>query len=159
MMAEPARVLVSAFVSGSITGLVSAGALAALTRMEGQPPAAPINATSHWWHGDRARTARGTDLAHTCLGFATHHASSVLWAVLFEALRARHRKTGVKCIARDAAIVAATAGVVDYMLIPRRLSPGWELVLPARSVAAGLVALAAGLTLGGLITRQFNRPV
>jgi hypothetical protein len=155
-MTEPFRFLSSALISGSVASIVSAAALAAFARVEGKAAAQPLNATSHWWHGDRAAAERNVDLPHTGVGYATHHASSILWAFLFEALRSRNRAADPVSIARDAAIVSATAAVVDYGLIPRRLTPGWELALPKRSVAVGLLALAAGLTVGGLITRQIN---
>jgi hypothetical protein len=156
-MMAPLRIILSALVSGSIASVVSAGTLAVLAITEGNAAARPINATSHWWHGNRASAVRDIDLAHTGVGYATHHASSVLWALLFETLRARGGKTDVLSIARDATIVSATAAAVDYRLMPRRLTPGWELVLSKSSVAAGLVALAAGLTVGGLITARAER--
>jgi hypothetical protein len=52
-----------------------------------------------------------------------------------------------------AAGTAAIAGAVDYGLVPRRLSPGWEHALPPRGVAAGFAALGLGLALGALVTR------
>jgi hypothetical protein len=97
---------------------------------------------------------REMDLPHTALGYATHHASSVLWGILFEALRARDRKRDPLSIARDATLVSAVAAVIDYGFMPRRLTPGWEIVLPKLSVAAGFAALAVGLAVGGLITRH-----
>jgi len=105
---------------------------------------------------ERVRPLHVVDVWHTGLGYATHHASSLLWAVLFEALRRRDRHTDAVSVARDATLVSAVAAVLDYGLIPRRLTPGWELVLSKRSVAAGLGAVAVGLTLGGLITRHMN---
>ena len=82
----------------------------------------------------------------------------MLWALFFEMLRARSSKTDLVSIARDATIVSATAAIVDYGLMPRRLTPGWELAVPKRSIATGLAALAAGLTVRGLITRLINTP-
>lgn len=153
----PTRILASATLSGTVAGVVSAAALAGLSVLQGTTAAQPLNATSHWWHGDRAADTDGFDLPHTGLGFATHHASSVFWALLFETLRARDGRSSLGPIVRDAALVSATASLVDYGIVSRRLSPGWELVLPARSVAAGFVALAAGLTLGGLLSRPLHQ--
>jgi hypothetical protein len=156
-MTELLRIFSSALVSGSVASIVSAGALAVLAKSEGNAAARPLNATSHWWHGDGAGSVQEVDLAHTGVGYATHHASSVLWALMFEALRARDTRTDLASIARDAATVSAAATVIDYGVMPRRLTPGWELALPQRSVAVGLAALAAGLTLGGLITRHMGK--
>ena len=152
-MENTRNILSAAILSGSIASLVSAGALALLAKAEGRGAAQPSNATSHWLHGESAGSVELADLPHTALGYASHHVSSVLWAFLFEGLRS-DTATGLASIARDASVTAAVAGVTDYVLMPRRLTPGWEAVLPARSVAAGFGALALGLTLGGLATRS-----
>lgn len=47
--------------------------------------------------------------------------------------------------------MSATAALVDYGIVPRRLSPGWEGPLPPASVPGGFVGLFAGLVLGGLL--------
>ena len=148
------HILSAALVSGSVASVVSAGALALLARAEGKSPTQPLNATSHWLHGEDAGSVRRADVRHTALGYATHHASSVLWAIPFEYLRTRDTAKDLASIGRDAGLVAALAGVTDYDVMPRRLTPGWEAVLPARSVAAGLGALALGLIIGGLATRS-----
>lgn len=154
----PARVLASAALSGTVSALVSAATLGVLSRLEGSAAVQPLNATSHWWHGDDAARRTSVDMSHTGVGFATHQASSVFWALLFETLRARGAGNDIGSIARDAAIVSATASAVDYGLVSRHLTPGWELVLPMRSVAAGFVAMALGLTLGGLLSRSLPQP-
>ena len=56
--------------------------------------------------------------------------------------------------AASGAAVAALAYIVDYHLIPRRLTPGWELRLSRRSVALGFVALGAGLGVAQLVRRD-----
>jgi hypothetical protein len=55
------------------------------------------------------------------------------------------------------AFVSAAAGATDYGLLRRRLRLGWEVFLPKLSGAAGFGALAVGLGLGGLITRQISQ--
>jgi hypothetical protein len=67
--------------------------------------------------------------------------------LLLQRLRRRDRPTTVA----SAAAVAALAYVVDYHLIPRRLTPGWELRLSRGSVALGFVALGVGLGVAGLL--------
>jgi hypothetical protein len=42
----------------------------------------PINATSHWLHGEEAGKIKQVDAIHTGAGYATHHAACVLWAPL-----------------------------------------------------------------------------
>lgn len=113
-----------------------------------------MNATSHWLHGDRAGRSGAADMQHTAVGYATHHASAVFWGFVFETLRARRQTHDAASIIGDAAIVSALAAVVDYGIVPKRITPGWETVLDNRSVAAGFVALAGGLALGGMLTNS-----
>jgi hypothetical protein len=146
-----------ALVSGTVAALTSAAALAVLARTQGKGALQPTNATSHWLHGDRAAHVKHGDAAHTAVGFATHHASAVFWAVPFERwLASRPPRTPVAML-RDASAMAAVAAIVDYGVVPRRVTPGWELVLPKRSVTAGYVALALGLAAGALVTQELRR--
>jgi hypothetical protein len=144
--------LASSLVSGSIASAVSAVVLAGLAKAEGVAPVQPINATSHWLHGDDAGKVKDIDVKHTGTGVATHHGACIFWATLFETLRAATPHAGPARIARDAVTVATIAAVVDYGLVPKRLTPGWEEPLPIRSVAGGFAGLALGLALGGMIT-------
>ena len=155
-MQSLAALLRSSVVSGTIASAVSAAVLALLARAEGAAPIQPINATSHWLHGEEAGRVRKIDAKHTGTGFATHHAACVLWASLFETIRAAAPDAGAARILRDAAAVSVIAAVVDYGLVPRRLTPGWEEPLPIRSVAGGFAGLALGLALGGLITQRLR---
>lgn len=146
--------LSNSLVSGTIASAVSAAVLALLAKIEGAAPVQPINATSHWLHGENAGKIRSIDAKHTGTGFATHHAACVFWASLFEVLRAAAPDAAPARIVRDAAAVAVIAAVVDYGLVPRKLTPGWEEPLPIRSVAGGFAGLALGLVLGGLVTNS-----
>jgi hypothetical protein len=144
--------LANAIVSGSVASAVSAAVLTGLAKAEGVSPVQPINATSHWLHGNEAGRVKDLDVKHTGTGLLTHHGACVFWASLFETLRAAAPHAGPARIARDAVAVATMAAVVDYGLVPKRLTPGWEEPLPIRSLAGGFAGLALGLALGGLIT-------
>ena len=144
-------ILSRALISGSVAGVASTAVVAAMGRAEGEGALRPINATSHWLYGDRAAVAQRGGGWPTLIGFATNHAAAVFWALLFETIRARRGNRDLAGTATSALAVAATAAVVDYGLMPRRLTPGWELAVSKGSVGAGLLALAAGLTLGGLL--------
>ena len=88
------RIGLSALVTGTVASLVSTAALALLARAEGKGTFQPTNATSHWLHGDGAALHREPNAAHTLVGYATHHASTLFWAVPFEAwLAARPPRT------------------------------------------------------------------
>jgi len=135
--------LVRVLTAGSLASVAAALALAAASKTEGRSAAAPLNATSHWVHGDSAAGRDKFDLAHTGLGYATHHAAAILWGGLFEALRARSSRNDMAAVARDAAAASAAAAIVDYVFTPHRLTPGWELVLSKRSMALAYIAMAA----------------
>ena len=150
---DPWTVGLSSLVSGSMTSLVSTAGLALLAEAEGQAPLQPLNATSHWLNGDAAATRRGADLRYTAVGYATHHASCVFWAVPFAAWQAaRPARTGGELL-RDAVLMAAVAAAVDYVATPRRFTPGWELVLTKTAMTAAYGALAIGFVAGTMASR------
>ena len=87
----PLRAILSAGTAGS---LLSAAALAAVSAASGGGVWQPLNATSHWRHGETAAGRRSLDAAHTGVGAATHWAATVFWAAGYEAwLRARPPRT------------------------------------------------------------------
>jgi hypothetical protein len=137
--------LVRVLACGSLAGVAAALALAAASKAEGRSAAAPLNATSHWLHGDTAAAHEEFDFAHTGVGYATHYSAMIFWAGLFQAVRQRSSRNDLSTVARDAVVASATAAVVDYVFTPQRLTPGWELVLSKCSMALAYVAMAAGL--------------
>ena len=147
------RMGLSALVTGTVASVLSTGALALLAKRENKSAFQPTNATSHWLHGDRAARRRGFDTAHTLVGYATHHASALFWALPFEAWLASQPRRNTGELVRDACAMSAIAAAVDYGVVPKRLTPGWELVLSKRSLAATYGAMALGLFGGALIAR------
>ena len=147
------RTLRSALVSGSYASVGSAAALAVAARLEGKGALQPLNATSHWLHGDEAGARTGLDAAHTGVGYVTNHLASIFWAVFFEAWLARRRPVGAAAMLRDALVMSAIAAVVDYRATPRRFTPGWELVLSRKGMALAYAGLAIGLALGATRSR------
>jgi hypothetical protein len=153
-MTNPGSILTKALITGSIASAVSAGMLGLLAKAEGKDVVQPVNATSHWLHGEDAGTRTAVDVEHTATGYATHHAANVFWAALFETLQSAAPDARPGKVIRDAALVSTIAAVVDYGIVPSRLTPGWEGPLPIRSVAGGFVGMACGLAIGGLVSRQ-----
>jgi len=151
---KTAQLLDSALVTGSIASMVSAVSLAALAKMEGKGGAQPLNATSHWLHGDNAALRDGVDTAHTGVGFATHHASALFWALPFEAWLAAHPPQSSIELLRNSAVMSAVAAVVDYGITPKRLTPGWELTLSGQSMFGAYTGLALGLAAGAYVARR-----
>lgn len=58
---------------------------------------------------------------------------------------------------RSAVEATAAAAVVDLLLLPRRLTPGFERRLSGRSLALVYAALAAGMVAGTMAIRQGSR--
>jgi hypothetical protein len=151
-MQNPSKTVLSALLSGTIASVVSSTALAILADAEGKSAPRPTNATSHWLHGETAGSVRGIDAAHTATGYAIHHGACVLWALVFEWVVAGRKNISPSEIPLTAAGVSILAAAVDYIITPKRFTPGWEAVLTKRSIAGVYVATALGLALGGLFT-------
>ncbi len=150
------RSLVSGTLAAAATSLVAA----CLGRREAGSHAAPLNATSHVAWGDRAALHNRASLKYTGLGFALNYGACVFWALLYEGLADTSRPDSLtrpsrsrRRAARDAAITSAVAYVTDYQLVPRRLTPGFELRLPGRALALVYVALGLGLCARDLLAR------
>ena len=146
------QVGVSALVSGTIASVASSVALGLLAKAEGKSAPRPVNATSHWLHGEGAANVQGVDAAHTGTGYLTHHGACVMWASVMESILARRANVSSSDIALTAAGVSVLAAAVDYGITPKRFTPGWEEVLTKNSIAGVYIAMAAGLTIGGLVT-------
>jgi hypothetical protein len=142
--------------AGVLGSLGSALAAAAAARAEGQAALQPLNATSHWLHGQRAGRCRGIDASHTGVGVLTHVASSIFWAVPFAVWLRRHPDRTAGEIIAGGAGTATVAAVVDYLTMPRRITPGWELALSRSGVGATFGGLALGLAGGALLARALR---
>lgn len=153
-MAGWVRTLRFALASGTIASATSTVALALVARAEGKGALQPVNSTSHWLNGEQAASFRGADLAHTAVGYATHHAATVFWAVLFERWVGARRPVTAMPMVRDALAMSAIAAAVDYGATPKRFTPGWEFVLSKRSMAVAYGAMALGLAAGALVNRR-----
>ena len=132
-----------------VSGTVAAAAVTLVVSLAGRRMScsapAPLNATSHFLWGERAGRQDGYSLKYTATGFAANYGASVFWALFYEALAGR-----LPPLARGAA-VSALAYVTDYHVVPKRLTPGFELRLPAGALAAAYAALALGLSARDLL--------
>jgi len=134
--------LLGGLLSGVAVSVATTATLAGMALVEGKRAIQPLNATSHWYYGDPAGHVRRFDAGHTVLGYATHLAASVFWASIFQAMRkiAPRRAPLV-----DAAGLTAVAAVVDYGVVPERLTPGWEKALSPKAIAVAYAAMAVTL--------------
>lgn len=141
-----------ALVSGSVASVLSIIAATALSRPRTGSAASATNAPSQWVWGEPARRRHDVTLRHTALGYCIHHASSLLWGSV-------HEGTLERVGARPwqvAPAVAAMAMVVDYGVVPRRLSPGFERHLSRPGLVAVYATFAVGLVLGSRLARRIR---
>lgn len=142
--------LARAAAAGSFAGLVTTATVAVAGARETGSAAAPINATSHVLWGDEAGRTDAVDVKHTLPGVLINVGAGVFWALVHELVLERLPRRDRVTAAASGVAVAGLAYVVDYHLIPRRLSPGWELRLPHKSVALGFAVLGLTLAVAGL---------
>lgn len=122
-------------------------------RSRGARAAPPLDATSHWLDGDAAGLFAGADGRRPGVGYATNHAACLLWALPFTAWqRFRPAETPVAPM-RDAFVMSAIAAAVDDR-IPKRSTPGWELVLSGADMAGIYAALTIGFAVGASLDRR-----
>lgn len=155
------RVFGNALISGNAAGLASMLALAVSGWKDRRSPMRPINAPSHWIHGDRGTRQDGVSARYTLPGMLTHQGSAVFWALFFERLvpdRPEHRSA--PALLGHAVIGTAVAALVDLKLVPRRLTPGFERPLRERSLWWVYGSFAAGLAAGSYwASRRHTRTV
>ena len=140
--------------TGTLASLGSAAAMVATSSFEKMPPAAATNAVSHWIWGDRAFAQNSLSLRYTATGYVVHHLSATFWAVLYEKVFGRTKRSPA-AVVRDAAISTAVACFVDYQLTPHRLRPGYEQRLSRTSLFGVYGGFALGLVAAALIRKEY----
>ena len=144
----------TALYSGAGAAFAALAAVALLSRLEGHSATRPINATSHIIWGPKDAPREESDVAHTLPGLLINIGSAFFWGSVFALATPPASKQTVKGVIGRAFGTSLLAAALDYQLVPRRLRPGWELALPARSVALALAAMGLGLAAGGLVARR-----
>lgn len=134
--------------SGALAAATTVGVLALCGRRERGSAAAPLNAVSHVYWGDRALRQDRATLRYTGAGLATHVAAALLWGVLYEKLLGERRPRPLSRLVRDTAAASAAIATVDFGLVPERLTPGFEHRLSTPSLLGVYAALGLGLAAG-----------
>ena len=146
--------LQDALVTGSIVCVVTVAAAAFRGMTDSSSAVAPINATSHVVYGAEAGDVVALDWKHTMLGLAINAGASVFWATLYERLFGRAgNRSDVGRSLLGGGVVAALAYFVDYHLMPKRLTPGWEERVSVRSLAMIFGAMALSLPMRSILKR------
>ena len=134
------------FLSGTLAAAAVTLVASIASRRATGAYASALNATSHFLWGDRAARRHAYSWKYTGIGFAANYGASVFWALFYELL-GRGKQRNAKRALRAGALVSALAYVVDYHVVPKRLTPGFELRLPRRALAGVYAALGVGLAL------------
>jgi len=143
---------------GVLATVTTLAMIAARGRQETGSAIAPINASSHALWGKRAADIEEITLRHTLPGLLANVAGAFWWALVFEKLFGA--TLSGRSITRAAAGSAATAGLayaIDYGMLPRQLTPGWEHRIADRGLFLGLGAMAAGICAGAMLVRRDGR--
>lgn len=148
----------------ALQGSVSPGIVATLAtclmvarqgRKDSGSAIAPINASSHVLWGESAAVQEKVTVRHTLPGVLVNLGGAMWWAVVYQKLfGAAMDRRGPSAVLSGACATAALAYIVDYHLVPRRLTPGWEYRLSNRSLFLSLGAMAGGLATGAMLKRK-----
>ncbi|QGW81959.1 hypothetical protein [Variovorax paradoxus] len=150
-----APVLRTGLIAGTLASFASTAALMLCGRREAGSAVAPTNATSHWLWGEQALQVYRPTLRHTALGYATHHASAIFWALLYAWLHTERRPPqSVPAALASAGAATAVACTIDYTITPRRLTPGFEHHLSKGSMAVVYGFFALGMAAGCLLAQR-----
>ncbi|CAH2899089.1 MAG: FIG00465072: hypothetical protein [uncultured Paraburkholderia sp.] len=152
-MALDVRPLEDIVLPGLVAGALSTLALGACARLIGKRATAPVSAVSHWvWPQEVNQTpARAR---HLVTGLAIHHLMSIGWAAVnaytlatvqetVEAGRALRAEHGRRVALASALTVVAAFS--DYVIVPKRFTPGFEFHLRVPQITVVYVAFGAGL--------------
>lgn len=146
------RTLREGLVSGTLAGIFSAVVLAVTGKRDAGSAAAAVNAESHWLWGDESLREDRPTLRHTLTGIVTHQLSTVFWATLYALVRGK--RTAVRSVPEallGGIATSAAAAAIDYTLVPKRLTPGFEHRLSTGSMVGVFAAIAGGIALGALL--------
>jgi uncharacterized membrane protein YagU involved in acid resistance len=128
---------------GMVAAAATAGALVGFGAARGSP-LLPLNTVAHIVLGSRAFYVTDAHLLVTTLGVLVHVASVVVWGILFAIVLARAE--GVR-LWLGALVFTAAIAAIDFLLLPKRFSPGFEESLTRVEVVVVYAVLAASLVL------------
>ena len=146
-------VWVEVLLSGLAAGVGSALVASAFTRRNYGHAARAMNSVAHIYDGEPTPAKDAPARRNTAIGSALHLAASVGWAALFEGIFGNRARADAPAALAGGACVAATAYVVDYHVVPKRLRPGFEEHLTPSQMFCVYTALAAGFALPVVLSR------
>lgn len=149
------HILREGLISGTLAGLLSGAALLITGKRDTGSTLAAVNAESHWLWGDEALREDRLTLRHTLTGIVTHQLATVFWATLHAWVRGdRKAVRRLPEAVLGGIATSAAAAAIDYTLVPRRLTPGFEHRLSTGSMIGVFAAMAGGIAIGTLLLRD-----
>lgn len=133
---------------GLVAAAATAGALVGFGWVRASP-LQPLNTIAHVLLGSRAFYVREAHPLVTPAGILVHVLSLLLWGVLFSLGAGRQRGIWLWV---GAVLFAIAVAAVDFLVLPARLSPGFETVLTRGEIIVvyALMAAAMGVAAGSL---------
>lgn len=149
-----AEAFIDALWSGTVASIASTAVLAACGSTERGDAPGPLNGPSQWIWGRSAARRRGFSARYTVIGYLIHHAMSVFWATMFERINRGTPPPARARVLGAAAATSAAACLVDYRVVPKRLTPGFERQLSRKSLLLTYTAFALALAGAALFARR-----
>ncbi|MBA3558320.1 MAG: hypothetical protein H0W30_06940 [Gemmatimonadaceae bacterium] len=140
--------------TGIFAGLTAAAATAGVLIGFGSARGAPwklINSDALIALGNEARFHDGFDATVTTVGLVVHLLSVVLWGLLFAIVTWRLRGWW---LALAGLLFAGVVYVIDIVLLPSRIAPGFASVLSTTELAVVFLTLGLSLAAAVAITRD-----
>ncbi len=133
---------------GLVAAAATAGALVGFGWVRGSP-VQPLNTIAHVLVGSRAFYVREAHPLVTPVGILVHALSLILWGMLFSLAVGRRRGAWLWV---GAVLFAVAVAAIDFLVLPARLSPGFEAVVTRGEIIViyALMAAAMGITAGSL---------
>jgi hypothetical protein len=135
---------------GLVAAAATAGALVGFGWVRGMP-LQPLNAVGHIVVGSRAFQVTTAHPLVTSTGIVVHAISLVAWGIVLSLILRRARDAYTWAIA---VAFAAAVAVIDLVVLPTRLSPGFETVLTGREVVVVYAVLGLAMAVAARVSRS-----
>jgi len=138
------RVLKNGLKTGFILSVATTVATVLASLSETGKPWAATNAIAHIVDGDEIEQPIEFDLRATSIGLGINTTAMLVWSVLYEA---GTEIAKIEPMAATGFATAAAAWVIDYKIVPKRLTPGVEKHLTFGPILAIYAVLGTTLAL------------
>ena len=137
--------------SGTASGLLMSMVIAMASRARTGRTAPGLNAISHILWGGKAGRQRNWSFRYTVSGLLLNQLACLFWSGFFEALfRDRPNRLPGQGVPH-VILVSFVAYLVDYHVVPKRCTPGFELLFPRAWYPSLYAGLAASLWAGAQV--------